>query len=259
MRILIKLTPKIETKFFFPYYLQIQGLIYNLIKDTKFSKIHSQKLYKFFCFSNIFPEKNSHSDIFRKTQFYNLIISSPNKDFLKVLAQSFIKREEIKIDKAIFTLKGVKFFDLPIKKRKKNLKIISVSPIIIRIPKKRYQEYKISSKTSYPSLYWRPEYPLEAFIRQLEANIFKKYKEYYQKEIEEFPIFQKFLFKKSVSIPLELHHQKVNFIGSLWEFYFDFLDEKTKEILEFAIDCGFGEKNSMGFGFVNLEKKVKMK
>ncbi len=252
MRILIKLKPKIETKFFFPYYFQIQGLIYNLIKNTKFKEIHNKKVYKFFCFSNIFPEKKSHSDTFRKNQFYNLIVSSPNKNFLKVLTQNFIKREEIKIDKVIFTLKEVRFFNSNI--NKKNLKIISTSPIIVRIPKKRYQEYRISSKTSYPSLYWRPEYPLEAFIRQLEANIFKKYKEYYQKEIEEFPIFQKFLFKKSVSIPLELHHQKVNFIGSLWEFHFDFLDEKTKEILEFAIDCGFGEKNSMGFGFVNSEK-----
>ena len=258
MRVLIKLKPKIETNFFFPYYLQVQGLIYHLIKNTKFSKIHSQKLYKFFCFSNIFPEKNSQSKIFRKNDLYNLIISSPNKDFLKTLAQNLIEKEEIKIEKAIFILKEIKFFDLSIKKRKK-LKIVSVSPIIIRIPKKRYQEYKISSKISYPSLYWRPEYPLEAFLRQLEANIFKKYKEYHQKEIEEFPIFQKLIFKKSVSIPLNLHRQKVNFIGSLWEFHFDFLDEKTKEILEFAIDCGFGEKNSMGFGFVNLEKKVKMK
>jgi len=253
MRLLVKLKPKIKIGPFFSYYLQIQGLIYNFLKDTEFKKIHDSKLYKFFCFSNIFPEKNSHSDNSKKS-FYNLIISSPNKGFLKVLAQNFIKREEIKIGETIFTLKEIKFFNLPIKKRKKSLKIISTSPIIIRIPKKRYQEYGISSKTSYPSLYWRSEYPLEAFIRQLEANIFKKYKEYYQKEIEEFPIFQKFLFKKSVSIPLELHHQKVNFIGSLWEFHFDFLDEKTKEILEFAIDCGFGEKNSMGFGFVNLEK-----
>ena len=204
-----------------------------------------------FCFSNIFPGRSSHSEFFEKSQSYNLVISSPDKDFLKVLAQNFIKKEEIKIGQAEFALREIKFFNLNIGK---NIEFTSTSPIIIRIPKEKYDEYKISPKNSYSFLFWRPQYPLEVFIKQLEANIFKKYKEFFRKDIEEFPIFQKFIFKKSVSIPLKIHNREVNYIGSIWEFHFDFLDKKIKEILEFAIDCGFGEKNSMGFGFVNSEK-----
>ena len=113
---------------------------------------------------------------------------------------------------------------------------------------------KYGIKTKYSSIYWRPKYPFEIFLKQLEANIFKKYKQFYQKEFEEFPIFQRIIFKRSVSLPLKLHGKRVIFIGSLWEFYFDYLEEKVKDILRFAIDCGFGEKNSLGFGFVSVKK-----
>lgn len=248
MRLLIKLKSNTRTKVIFPYYIQVQGLIYGLLKNTKFEELHSKGSYKFFCFSNIFPEKSSHSGFFEKNQIYNLIVSSPNKDFLKILAQKFIEREEVKISQNIFDLREVKFFNPSLKE---NLKIVSVSPIIIRIPKEKYQEYGISLKTPYPSLFWRPKYPFEAFIKQLEDNIFKKYKGYYQEDIKEFPIFQKFFFKKSVSLPIKIHGKKVNFIGSLWEFHFDFLAQKTRNILEFGLDCGFGENNPKGFGFVN--------
>lgn len=236
MRLLIELESRIKTKIIFPFYLQIQGLMYNLLRNTEFGDIHNKKSYKFFCFSNIFSEKSCSSEFFTKSQVYNLIISSPDKNFLKALCQKFIEKEEITIEQAKFNLKEVKFLNL---RFSKNFKIISISPIIIRIPKEKYKDYGISPEPTYPYLFWRPRYPFQAFIKQLEDNIFKKYKEFYHRDIKEFPIFQKFFFKKSVSIPLKIHNRKVNFIGSLWEFHFDFLDKKTKKILEFALDCGF--------------------
>jgi len=241
MRILIKLKSH-QGIAIFPYFSYIQGLIYSLLKKSKLANLHKKSSYKFFCFSNLFPETG---------KLRNLIISSPNENFLTFIAKKLIEKRKIKIGKENFELKEIKFLT---PKLNKNLKIVSVSPIILRIPKRKYSDYNISSK--FPFLYWRPQYPFEVFVRQLESNIFKKYKSFYQKDIEEFTIFQKFIFKKSVSIPLKIHSKKVIYIGSLWEFHFDFLDEKTKEILEFAIDCGFGEKNSLGFGFVNLKKII---
>jgi len=76
MRILIKLEPIAQYQNIFPYYIQIQGLIYNLLKGSKFQDIHNNYSYKFFCFSNIFF----------KDRLANLIISSPNRDFLKIIS-----------------------------------------------------------------------------------------------------------------------------------------------------------------------------
>ena len=43
-------------------------------------------------------------------------------------------------------------------------------------------------------------------------------------------------------------------IGSLWEFLFD--NELNTEILQFGLDCGLGERDSMGFGFMNMKKSL---
>jgi len=42
-------------------------------------------------------------------------------------------------------------------------------------------------------------------------------------------------------------------VGSLWEFTFSYIGKKQRKLLEFGIDCGFGERNSFGFGFMNIK------
>ncbi len=246
MRLFIKIKSLKNSFYDIQYFLKIQSVVYSILKDTSLNNLHNKNSYKFFCFSNIFPVEN-----FKKDKNYQFIVSSPDQNFINILKKQLEVKKEINIGKNKFLIEKV----LGIKPRIVfPLKLITDTPIIVRIPKEKYQEYGIHSSKNYPYLFWRPEYPFQAFIKQIEDNIFKKYRKFYQKETEEFPIFQKFLFKKSVSIPLKIHGQKVNFVGSLWEFHFDFLDQKTKEILELAIDCGFGENNSKGFGFVNIKK-----
>jgi CRISPR-associated endoribonuclease Cas6 len=65
------------------------------------------------------------------------------------------------------------------------------------------------------------------------------------------PIIQRFMFKKQVSTRVLMNGQEQIVIGSIWEFWFG--DDAYKELLEFGIDCGFGERNSLGFGFMNMK------
>jgi hypothetical protein len=64
-----------------------------------------------------------------------------------------------------FELNNVKRFNV---KLKKNFKLITATPIIIRIPEKNYEKYKIPMefrKKRY--VYWRSMYSFEAFVKQL--------------------------------------------------------------------------------------------
>ena len=54
-----------------------------------------------------------------------------------------------------------------------------------------------------------------------------------------FQIFNKFVFKKQISTKIVMKNTEQVVIGTVWE-----------EIL----DVGLGERNSMGFGFMNLKK-----
>jgi CRISPR-associated endoribonuclease Cas6 len=42
-------------------------------------------------------------------------------------------------------------------------------------------------------------------------------------------------------------------IGTLWEFVFN--PNLDKKLINFILDVGLGERNSLGFGFVNLKAK----
>jgi CRISPR-associated endoribonuclease Cas6 len=256
MRLLIELEAAGNCLYDLGYYHKLQGVIYSLLKDTPYSILHNKKGYKFFCFSNIFPipKKEQNGKIFEGER-KKLLISSPDKLFIKFLEdklqQKLEEKKEINIGDMSFRILKVKKFEI---KLKKNIRLITATPIIIRIPERNYEKYKIPKqyrKKRY--VFWRASYPFEAFVKQLEENLVKKYNEFYKTNLSiDEGIFEIFKYKKSVATRFILHGKEQMLVGSIWEFIFTYLTEKQKKLLEFGIDCGLGERNSLGFGFVNL-------
>jgi len=242
VRLLLKLEAKKDMAYDEKYFHKFQGFIYKYI-EPYYKELHDKKGYKFFCFSNLFPIGDM-----KKGDERNWIISSPDSAMIKWLHANI--SEEIHLGEMEFKFLESKLFEIRLEK---NTHLISATPITLRIPKSMYEKYGIKEEKNY--VYWRPCYSFDAFVKQLEDNLFKKYKEFYEKEIEEFPIFERFLFKKDVCNHAIIDNKEIKIVGSMWEFIFSYLDKKKKEILEFGLDTGFGERNSLGFGFVNVMKK----
>ena len=235
------------------YYYHLQGFIYRLLEqNSHFSQLHNKKGYKFFCFSNIF----SPSGVNDSTDRRYIIISSPSKDLLRHVGSILKKIKETKNSISIGNLQLIiddtRIFETELKPP---FTLITGTPIIIRISKERYQKFNIETKYPYTYVYWRKEYPLEMFTRQLEENLYAKYAEFTGREVaseHELPIINKLTFKKQISTRINIHDTEQIVIGSLWEFSFD--NELNSELLQFGLDCGLGERNSMGFGFMNLKR-----
>ena len=256
MRISIGLTSKGNYSYDLRCHHKIQGFVYNLLKDTKYVKLHDKNGPKFFCFSNIIPPK----DIFQEDK-RTLVIASPVKEIIIEMQKRLLDmfNKDIGIGEYSFTIKSVKVFSNNIQK---NASIITGTPIIIRIPKVKFKEYGIEHSGKY--IYWSSKKgdPFEPFIKQLEENLLKKYKSFYNlttkqiknMESETLPLFQEFYFKKSVCNHVLIEGQEHKVYGSLWRFNFYHLNKKQQELLQFGLDTGFGEKNSMGFGFANLAR-----
>jgi len=252
MRVLIKLKSNTTQVYQNNYFHKFQGFVYNLLKGTEHEILHDKKGYKFFCFSNLFPlyEKNGEIPPIEDGGIRNFIVSSPSRIFIKTISKKLKDLEEIHIGDYSFSVE--KFSEI-IPVFKSNLRIISASPIIIRIPEMRYDEYFISEKARMKGyIYWRPEIDFRVFVKQLEENLFKKYNEFYKTELKEFPIFEQFRFKKQCVNTLTIDGADTKILGSIWEFSFSYLSKEQRKILEFGIDCGFGERNTYGFGFVNI-------
>jgi len=79
-----------------------------------------------------------------------------------------------------------------------------------------------------------------------------KYNQFYGTMIGTIPLFQEFLFKKMVQTRYIIEGMSHGAAGSMWEFSWTHVDDEQNQIIEFGLDAGFGERNSMGFGFVNI-------
>lgn len=243
MRILLKLKPIKWAEYNLTYNYYVQSFIYNLIRDTKFSLLHGIKGYKFFSFSNIFSSDDNYK---------YLIIASPNNVFINILKNKLnaLYKKSIHISNLEFILDGVRDIKL---KLKTPITLTTVTPIIIRIPQKKYKIYGIKPSNDYEYIYWRSEYPLELFIEALQNNIDKKYKTYYNiLSLDNIQLNVKMLkLNRQVSTRLVIHGKEHIVIGTLWNFI---IDDTPLNILNFIIDCGFGERNSLGFGFINIKR-----
>jgi CRISPR-associated endoribonuclease Cas6 len=155
-----------------------------------------------------------------------------------------------------FTVKGVRLFDLALPEDDfREFTLTSGTPIIVRIPRYRYEEYGIEPKKNYDYAYWRKEYTPTAFLKQVEENITKKYSEYTGERPAPCPIFETLRFKKQVAVPLRMKGSESTVVGTLWEFYLQHLNGQTRNLLQFGLDAGFGEMNSLGFGFMNFMER----
>ena len=251
MRVLIKLLATNSFKYDLVYHHKLQGLIYNFLKTSDYGKLHDKIGCKFFSFSNLIPPSKAIS----KGSLRNLIISSPDEDFIETIASRMnqLIGRDINIGKMAFKVVSVRPFEIKVPEDDFYEFVLTTgTPVVIRIPRYRWNEYGISPKQDYDYAYWRKEYTPTAFVKQLEENLIKRYGEYSGTKVESLAILEKLSFKKQVAIPLRMNGQDATAIGTLWNFSFQPLNGLKREILQFGLDAGLGEMNSLGFGFMNI-------
>ena len=232
---MIKFEPKEHIKYSDIDKYTIQGFIYSLLKnDESFSEYHNTFGFKFFNFSNIFPVSD-----FEKNSLKKLIISSPNDDLIKSMYTQLKNRSS-------FRLKNYKMelLKVEILRNKKCSKFISSTPIVL---------YENNVDNRYYSFKQNPDFNF--FFKRLKDNAIKKYNAFYGTDFElDSELFTIFEFGREVSIRLVKNNNKFIVIGSLWkDLEFD-LTSQNKDFYNFLFDNGLGEKNSLGFGFLNCRK-----
>ncbi|GEM_PF-4248032 len=101
----------------------------------------------------------------------------------------------------------------------------------------------------------------ERFKKNLSRNLLKKYNYFSKEKIDEdFDLFENIEIEE---IENTLKAVKINFIknsdnwfdviGSRYRLKAGKINETQKRILEMCYDLGFGERNTFGFGFMNLK------
>lgn len=207
-----------------------------MLKDTEFRNYHDVIGFKFFNYSNIFPISD-----FKQDNLKTLIISSPSSAFIKILYYQLSNMDIFRLNKYYMEIIKVKL----IKKTSFSNSVITGTPIVL---------FENNHENKYYSFEKNPDFNF--FFNRLKNNSIKKYVAYTGDDIEEnFNIFDVFEFNKEVSIRLSIRNNSFIIIGSLWKNLEKEINKDNRKFYNFLFDCGLGEKNSLGFGFINNNRR----
>ncbi len=232
----MRLVLTLEAENFLPYSRinkhTIQGMIYSYLQGDDFSGLHAEKGFKFFTFSDLFPSNDFHPGK-EKT----LLISSPNPKFIRTIYENLKSVQHLYLSNGSFKVSSIKKVQVPLSKE-----FVTGSPIVL---------YEDTGRNRYFS--FRRGGSLEFFLDRVKENALKKYNAYYDDELYfEGPIFDEVVFNKEVAVRIARGGTEFLIIGSMWYNLRRMRIEKgLKKFFNFIKDCGLGEKNSLGFGFLN--------
>ena len=213
----------------------LSAIIYRKIADLDLaSKLHFSKDFKFFTFSQIYVPRFKLTKLGvisrdGKLEFY---VSSPNDDLIKSLVEGHLENTEINFKGDKLLVEQIELLKKPI--FKESMKMKTMSPIMARIKREVDDKLKI----------WDLGPGDERFYESVQKNLINKYIKFHGD----------FDGDRWVRLRPDMKSAKRRRIDIKGDFHrgymMSFEIEADQRLLEFAYDCGLGEKNSMGFGMV---------
>jgi len=257
VRLLIRLRALKSFPYDLEYYPRVQGFLYSLLRGTEYDFLHDALGDKFFCFSNIFPVPvggGSGEDLLvREGDTKYLIVSTPDERLFRAFEDGLrTNREEggvARFGDMVFKVLGWRRVSIRIPSHP--FIIRSATPVVYRIYRQRYGEFGIESEKEY--VYWREEYGLENLLRLIREDISTKYLIFHGEPAPPLDFIKKIRFVKSVSVHFTMNRRRVQVVGSIIEIEIDDpLDGEARKVVKFFLDTGIGERNPLGFGFLNI-------
>ncbi len=219
----------------------MHGFIYNSIENNE---LYESNEFKPFVFSNIYPIKNQKIE---EKQEYSLIISSFKKEIILLIIKKLIENTTLNLGEYSFIVSSFK----PVPSELINdFCLLTTETIALAYNKNNKAITLNESKTE--------------FLELLKNNLIKKFNQFNNEKIsKDFDLWDNIelseITNSKKAIKLEFtKNQKNHFftaIGSRYQINIGKINETQQKILQTAYETGIGEKNSYGFGFINLKNK----
>ena len=235
------------------YHHKLRGRIWQALSGTEFDDTHDENDPPGFAYSNPFPPGDLQAGD-RRT----LLVSSPHEELLTHVATDLQSNPELNVGEMPFHVDDLNGLAPDVGEPGTTGTIETGTGLLVRIPPWRCDEYGIDHPGGDTAVYWRPEHTTEPLMNQLEANLDKKHglfgPDYLPGPSDvDGDLFDGYELLKTFAVPVEVTQgEEMTFVLSKWRFSYRVRDDHHRRHLNLALDCGLGERNSLGFGFVNL-------
>ena len=248
MRAMVEMTARRDFEYDNTYNRALQSEIYSRLSETEHEPLHEKKATKMISYSLPIPPRDCEEGDTRR-----LIFAGADEEVVTNVVAGLCQEPELNLHEMTFHVEKAFSIDVPIGDTGT---LTTGTPIIVRFTESEADEYGID--TDYSKTYWRSEHGTDLFFTRLHRNLQFKYEQVYGEEPPEPPYFTGYSMDREVVKPLPFGEEDraVNYIGYEWSFDYEVESGKHRKLLNLALDCGLGELNGLGFGFVNRDKDV---
>lgn len=251
---LVRLRARADTAYDNAYHHKLRGRIWKALEGTKYDAIHDENRPKPFTYSNPFPPGDMEEGDSR-----TLLVASPDEALLAHVAADLKDEPELNIGEMPFTVEEISPLDPDVGEPGASGTLESGTGVVVRIPPWRFEEYGINHDHEEAE-FWRPEHTIEPFRNQIEANLDKKHSlfcpDYLPGPSEcSGSLFDGYELIKTFALPVTpTQEQQETWVLSKWKLDYTVRDDDHRRHLNLTLDVGLGERNSLGFGFMNRVK-----
>lgn len=256
MRLLIRLRARADAAYQTAYHRGLAGRIWRGLDRSEFDDLHDDDRPTGLSFSNPFPF-GAISEGDRRT----VIVASANNDVLRAIGADLAADREFNIKEMPFTVEEVVGIDPDVGEPGTEGVLETATGLVIRIPPTRFDEYDIDAPSDTAE-FWRPEHSLRPLKTQLENNLDRKHSLFCPEHLPgpsdvAGQTFDGYELIKTYSLPVAVTEGvEQTYILSKFRFEYEVRDDDHRRHLNLALDTGLGERNSLGFGFVNVRNKT---
>jgi CRISPR-associated endoribonuclease Cas6 len=240
------------------YHHKLRGRLWDALGGTDYDERHDDGEPPGFTYSNPFPPHDMKEGDDRK-----LLVASPEEELLANVAADLLEERELNIGEMPFHVDDVTSLEPDVGEPGTRGTIETGTGLLVRIPPWRCEEYGINHPGGDTAVFWRPEHSMEPLRTQLEANLNQKHDRFAHDHLPgpsdvDGDLFDGYELIKTFAVPVTVTEgQEMTYVLSKWEFSYTVRDDHHRRHLNLALDCGLGERNSLGLGFVNIAEKTR--
>lgn len=256
MRLLIRLQARADTAYDEQYHHKLRGRIWRALENTRFDSLHSKERPIGLSFSNPFPPGDM-----REGDKRTLLVAATDRDLLGTIAEDLAANRELNVGEMPFYIDEITSLAPDVGEPGTQGTLETGTGLLVRIPPWRADDYPNVETDGKHGTFWRPEHTVEPLHTQLEANLDQKHDLFCPDDLPgpsevDGRLFDGFELIKTFALPTTVTQGvEQTLILSKWQFDYQVRGDDHRRHLNLALDAGLGERNALGFGFMNITDK----
>lgn len=236
------------------YHHKLRGRVWQALRGTEYEHLHDEERPLGFCYSNPFPPGNISEGDERI-----VIFSATDRDLLGEIAADLDANPEFNIGEMPFEVTEMSLLSPDVGEPGTSGVLESGTGLLVRIPPWRADDYGIEHDGENAT-FWQPEHSMEPLKVQVENNLDKKHGLFHPDDLPgpsdvDGDLFEEYDLIKTYALPVQVTEDtELTYVVSKWRLGYTVRNDHHRRHLNLALDTGLGERNSLGFGFFNINE-----